>query len=97
MKPARPRRNLDNKYSMKAYIMLILLLHDPVDGTPYTTHLHQSPMVEYATLAECDRAGELKRRAMLSISLRYPDLAIVNVVIACVDSTEADPDPNITI
>jgi hypothetical protein len=82
---------------MKAYIMLILLLHDPLDGTPYTTHLQQNPMVEYATLAECDRASELKRTAMLASSLKYPDLAIVNIIITCVDSTEQDPDRNIAI
>lgn len=78
--------------------MLILLLHDPVDGTPYTTHLQQSPLIEYMTLAECDRASELKRTAMLKSSLKYPDLAIVNVIITCVDSSEADFDTdNITI
>ena len=83
---------------MKAYIMLILLLHDPVDGTPYTTHLQQSPMIEYATLSECDRASEQKRTAMLTSSLKYPDLAIVNVIITCVDSSEADFNiNNITI
>ena len=76
---------------MNAYIMLILLLHDPLDGTPYTTHLQQNPMVEYATLEECDQAGEHKRQAMLKSSLRYPDLAIVNIIITCVDSSEADP------
>ena len=79
---------------MKAYIMLILLLHDPVDGTPYTTHLQQSPLIEYMTLAECDRASELKRTAMLASSLKYPDLAIVNVIITCVASPEADLDIN---
>ena len=83
---------------MKVYIMLILLLHDPVDGTPYTTHLQQSPIIEYATLEECDQAGEHKRRAMLKSSLRYPDLAIVNIIITCVDSSEADFNiNNITI
>ena len=83
---------------MKAYIMLIMLLHDPVEGTPYTTHLQQSPLIEYMTLSECDRASELKRTAMLTSSLKYPDLAIVNVIITCVASSELDYDiDNITI
>jgi hypothetical protein len=78
---------------MKAYIMLIMLLQlDPMDGLPYTTALQQSPMIEYNTLQECELASELKRTAMLKSSGQYPDLAIVNIVIECVDSSEADFD-----
>ena len=84
---------------MKVYIMLIMLLQmDPVDGLPYTTALQQSPMIEYSTLQECERAAELKRESMLKSSRSYPDLAIVNILITCVDSSEADFDTdNITI
>ena len=84
---------------MKAYIMLIMLLQmDPDNGLPYTTALQQSPMIEYSTLQECERAAELKRTAMLKSSRSYPDLAIVNILITCVDSSEADFDiDNITI
>ena len=84
---------------MKVYIMLIMLLQmDPMDGLPYTTALQQSPMIEYSTLQECERAAELKRTAMLKSSRSYPDLAIVNILITCVDSSEADFDTdNITI
>ena len=79
---------------MKAYIMLIMLLQmDPDNGLPYTTALQQSPMIEYNTLQECERAAEQKRTAMLKSSRRYPDLAIVNVIITCVDSSEADAHP----
>ena len=78
---------------MKAYIMLIMLLQmDLHDGLPYTTALQQSPMIEYNTLQECDTAAELKRDAMLESSRQYPDLAIVNILITCVDSSEADFD-----
>jgi hypothetical protein len=78
---------------MKAYIMLIMLLQlDPHDGLPYTTALQQSPMTEYSTLQECERAAELKRTEMLKSARQYPDLAIVNIVIECVDSSEADFD-----
>ena len=78
---------------MKAYIMLIMLLQiDPDNGLPYTTALQQSPMTEYSTLQECEQAAELKRTAMLKSSRQYPDLAIVNIVIECVDSSEADFD-----
>ena len=78
---------------MKAYIMLILLLQmDPDDGLPYTTALQQSPMIEYTSLQECERAAEHKRTAMLKSSRQYPDLGIVNVIIECVDSSEADFD-----
>ena len=80
---------------MKAYIMLIMLLQmDPMDGLPYTTAMQQSPMTEYSTLQECERAAELKRTAMLKSSRSYPDLAIVNILITCVDSSEADFDSN---
>ena len=78
---------------MKAYIMLIMLLQlDPDDGLPYTTALQQSPLIEYNTLEECEQASELKRSAMLKSSRSYPDLAIVNILITCVDSSEADFD-----
>lgn len=78
---------------MKAYIMLIMLLQlDPMDGLPYTTALQQSPLTEYSTLQECELASELKRTAMLKSSGQYPDLAIVNIIIECVDSSEADFD-----
>ena len=84
---------------MKAYIMLIMLLQmDPMDGLPYTTALQQSPMIEYTTLSECDAASEQKRTAMLTSSLSYPDLLIVDILIQCVDSSELDFDTdNITI
>ena len=81
---------------MKTYIMLVLLLHNPMEGTPYTTQLQQSPMVEYMTLKECDLAGQQKRTDMLNSSLSYPELAIVDVITACVDSSEAEFDPNDT-
>jgi len=78
---------------MKAYIMLIMLLQlDPHDGLPYTTALQQSPMKEYTSLQECERAAELKRTEMLKSAKQYPDLAIVNILITCVDSSEADFD-----
>ena len=78
---------------MKAYIMLIMLLQmDPDDGLPYTTALQQSPLIEYTTLQECERAAEIKRNMMLKSSRQYPDLAIVNILIECVDSSEADFD-----
>ena len=84
---------------MKVYIMLIMLLQmDPDNGLPYTTAMQQSPMTEYSTLQECERAAELKRTTMLKSSRSYPDLAIVNILITCVDSSEADFDTdNITI
>jgi len=73
--------------------MLIMLLQmDPDDGLPYTTALQQSPMIEYASLQECERAAELKRTVMLKSSRQYPDLAIVNIMIECVDSSLADFD-----
>jgi len=78
---------------MKAYIMLIMLLQmDPDDGLPYTAALQQSPMIEYTSLQECERAAESKRTAMLKSSGQYPDLAIVNIMIECVDSSLADFD-----
>jgi len=78
---------------MKAYIMLIMLLQlDPDDGLPYTTALQQSPLIEYTSLQECERAAESKRTAMLKSSRQYPDLAIVNILITCVDSSEAEFD-----
>lgn len=80
---------------MNAYIMLIMLLQlDPDDGLPYTTALQQSPLVEYTTLQECDRAAELKRNMMLKSSRQYPDLAIVDIRVQCVDSADMDFDPS---
>ena len=80
---------------MKAYIMLIMLLQlDPDDGLPYTTAMQQSPVTEYSTLSECETASELKRESMLKSSKSYPDLAIVNILITCVDSSEMDFDSN---
>ena len=80
---------------MKAYIMLIMLLQmDPDDGLPYTTALQQSPLIEYTTPQECERAAELKRTEMLKSSRQYPDLMIVNILIECVASSEADFDSN---
>ena len=80
---------------MKAYIMLIMLLQlDPDDGLPYTTALQQSPVIEYTSLQECESAAELKRTEMLKSSRQYPDLGIVNILITCVDSSEADFDPD---
>ena len=78
---------------MKVFVMLIMLLQlDPDDGLPYTTAMQQSPVIEYNTLQECETASELKRTAMLKSSRQYPDLAIVNILITCVDSSEADFD-----
>ena len=78
---------------MKAYIMLIMLLQmDPDNGLPYTTAMQQSPVIEYSTLNECERAAEQKRTAMLKSSRQYPDLMIVDILIQCVDSSEADFD-----
>ena len=78
---------------MKAYIMLIMLLQmDPDNGLPYTTAMQQSPVIEYSTLSECDAASAQKRTAMLKSSLSYPDLMIVDILIQCVDSSEADFD-----
>ena len=80
---------------MKVYIMLIMLLQmDPDNGLPYTTAMQQSPLIEYNTLQECERAAESKRTEMLKSSRQYPDLAIVNILITCVDSSEADFDSN---
>ena len=80
---------------MKTYIMLIMLLHlDPM-GQPYTTALQESPIKEYATQSECDRAAESKRETMLKSAQNYPDLGIVDVRITCVDSSEAEQDPAI--
>jgi len=73
--------------------MLIMLLQmDPDDGLPYTTALQQSPLVEYNTLQECELASESKRTQMLKSSGQYPDLAIIKIIIECVDSSEADFD-----
>ena len=75
--------------------MLIMLMQlDPDDGLPYTTALQQSPLIEYTSLQECETASELKRTVMLKSSRQYPDLAIVNIVIECVDSADMDFDPD---
>ena len=73
--------------------MLILLMQmDLHDGLPYTTALQQYPMTEYTSLQECERAAELKRTEMFKSAKQYPDLGIVNIMIECVDSSEADFD-----
>jgi hypothetical protein len=77
---------------MKVFVMLIMLLHLDPDGLPYTTAMQQSPLIEYNTLQECERAAEQKRDAMLKSSRQYPDLGIVDVRIRCVDSAEIDFD-----
>ena len=79
---------------MKVFVMLITLLHLDPDGLPYTTAMQQSPLIEYSSLQECERAAEQKRESMLKSSKQYPDLGIVDVRIRCVDSAEIDFDPN---
>ena len=64
--------------------MLIMLLHLDPDGYPYTSTMVQDPQTEYTTLASCERAALTKRTDMLRSSLRYPDLAIVDIQITCV-------------
>ena len=79
---------------MKSFIMLIMLFHLDPDGYPYTSTMQESPLRQYATIAECESAADVKRDAMLKSSKKYPDLAIVDVLIRCVDSAEAEFDPN---
>jgi len=79
---------------MKAYIMLIMLLQLDPDGYPYTATMQESPLRNYATITECESAADRKRDAMLESSKKYPDLAIVDVRIRCVDSAEAEFDPS---
>jgi len=78
---------------MKTYILLIMLFHLDPDGNPYTATMQESPLRNYATITECERAADLKRDAMLESSKKYPGLGIVDVQIRCVDSAEADFDP----
>ena len=79
---------------MNTFVMLIMLLHLDTDGYPYTSALQESPLRQYATITECESAADRKRDAMLESSKKYPDLAIVDVQIRCVDSAEIDFDPN---
>ena len=80
---------------MKTYILLILLFQLDPDGNPYTATMQESPLRQYDTLAECERAADLKRDAMFESSKKYPDLGIRDVQILCVDSSEADFDPTL--
>lgn len=79
---------------MKTFIMLIMLFQMDPDGNPFTSALQESPLRHYASIAECESAADTKRDAMLKSSLKYPDLGIVDVLIRCVDSSEADFDSN---
>jgi len=74
--------------------MLIMLFHLDPDGYPYTATMQESPLRQYATITECESAADVKRDAMLKSALKYPDLAIVDVRIRCVDSAEAEFDPS---
>ena len=78
---------------METFVMLIILLQLDPDDHPYTTALQESPRHEYVTLAECESAAQTKRNAMLRSSVKYPNLAIVDVMIRCVDNSEQDFDP----
>jgi len=79
---------------MKTFILLIMLFQLDPDGNPYTATMQESPLRQYDTLAECERAADRKRDAMLESSKKYPDLGIQDVQIRCVDSSEADFDYN---
>ena len=68
---------------METFVMLIMLLHLDPDGYPYTSTMVQDPQTEYATLASCERAADIKRTDMLRSSLQYPDLGIIDVKITC--------------
>jgi hypothetical protein len=80
---------------MKTYIMLIMLFHMDPDGYPYTATMQESPLRQYDSIVECESAADVKRESMLKSSLKYPDLAIQDVQIRCVDSSEADFDPTL--
>ena len=69
---------------METFFMLIMLLHLDPDGYPYTSTMVQDPQTEYPTLTSCEQAAHIKRTDMLRSSLKYPDLAIVDVRITCV-------------
>jgi hypothetical protein len=79
---------------MKSFIMLIMLFHLDPDGYPYTSTMQESPLRNYATIMECESAADVKRESMLKSALKYPDLGIVDILIRCVDSSEADFDSN---
>jgi len=79
---------------MKTFVMLIMLFHLDPNGYPHTATMQESPLRQYATITECESAADQKRDAMLESSKKYPDLAIVDVQIRCVDSAEAEFDPN---
>ena len=79
---------------MNTYIMLIMLFQMDPYGNPFTTSMQESPLRQYATIAECESAADVKRDAMLKSALKYPDLGIMDVQIRCVDSSEAEFDPN---
>jgi len=79
---------------MKTFVMLIILFQMDPDGNPFTSALQESPLRQYATITECESAADTKRESMLKSSKRYPDLAIVDVRIQCVDSAEAEFDPS---
>ena len=66
--------------------MLIMLLHLDPDGYPYTSTMVQEPQTEYTTLASCERAADIKRTDMLRSSVKYPDLAIIDIRITCLPS-----------
>lgn len=68
---------------METFVMLIMLLHLDPDGYPYTSTMQEDPRQEYTTLLSCEQAALTKRATMLRSSLRYPDLAIIDVQITC--------------
>lgn len=79
---------------MKTYIMLIMLFHMDPYGYPYTSTMQESPLRQFDTQKECESAADIKRESMLKSSLKYPDLGIVDILIRCVDSSEAEFDSN---
>ncbi len=74
--------------------MLIMLLHPDPDGYPYTSTMVQDPQTEYSTLMSCERAADIKRTDMLRSSVKYPDLAIVDVQITCVPTELMGMNPD---
>ena len=76
--------------------MLIMLLHLDPDGYPYTSTMQEDPRQEYTTLMSCERAALVKRTDMLRSSLKYPDLAIIDVQITCLPTElmGMNPDDN---
>ena len=77
--------------------MLIMLLQLDPDDHPYTTALQESPRHEYVTLGECESAAQTKRNAMLRSSVKYPNLAIVDVLIRCVNTEDLGATPPLLI